>query len=234
MRNNNISMFIMLFFLSFQMIYGMKRNNLNKKYNFHQVDKNVFRSGLIVSSKDLRKLIESHGLKKIFAFTKKDETIAQTVALEKGISWKFLALPASKAPTIEDFSKLVDVVKIVDSPTLFHDRDGANRTGFFSALYLLLTLQNTSNQKTLDEALDQFSFQKYGYYWFYHQFFSTGGVYFMRKFGQSYFILQQLIQKNDFDANNLSDDQIEKLRSGLKIEGLEDYLEYALYALTQS
>ena len=215
---------LLLFFTLSPLMAGA----MEKKYNFHKVDENLFRSALIENSEALNSLIDKYKIKQIYALTHKNEYRIQRIVREKEINWKFLSLPSSKVPELNDFCELVTAMENISQPTLVHDRDGQNRTGFFSATYLIL------NNKS-EDALEQFSSWTYGYWRIFHCICSIGGENFLEKFRSYYVKLKKLIEEESFDANSLSEEEqallLEKIDKPAQMYYEHDLFEYALEAI---
>lgn len=201
--------------------------------NVHKVDDKLYRSALPTNKKKLKKIIKDNNIKKVLAFTHKNETEIQKWINEiEDVTWKFLTLSSSDAPSKDDFKPLVEFAKILDYVILCYDKDNQNRTGFFSALHILLTSEEEDDNTILNDALDQFSFKKYGYIILYHRLCSSGGINFLEKFGKCYLKVRSLIKEKGWDAKKLSTKEKDELEQKLKKDTIEKYLDYALIALT--
>ena len=198
--------FLLFFIASFCInlsLVGMNKSieKFRKKSNLHQVSDTLFRSGSnkFKNKEYLTEIIKELGIKKIYAFTHRNEDSIKQACEENKVNWQFLTIESSEITNIDDFLILVRIASKTFNKTIVYDRDGRNRTGFFSALHLLLTSKKAEQEK----ALEQFSWYQFGYKTKYHRWFSDGGINFMEKFGECYLKLLKININHDDDDEGL-------------------------------
>ncbi len=124
--------------------------------NFHNIDNNFFRSAQ-PSTNVLRKYIKKYKFKTVVNLRNSDDSVTSFFLLEKkllasnNVKMINVAISGSSLPDKYTLLSFIEIFKKNQRPLLVHCKSGADRTGFFSALYIFY-LHND-----LDLALKQFS-----------------------------------------------------------------------------
>ena len=112
--------------------------------NFHKVDKDLYRSAQLFSF-NMPYYIEKHDIKSILnlrsirtAKSKKKSWYHDEVRISKemGVVRYDYPIGDREETTMEDMSKIIQIIKDAPKPILVHCKAGADRTSLASALYL--------------------------------------------------------------------------------------------------
>ncbi len=109
--------------------------------NFHQVDKWLYRGGILKTEQDILEL-KKIGIKTVVNL-EWDRIFAESSGIKKEKEWcqkagiKFIHIPLfpTKAPRKNDVEKILTLIEASDKPIYIHCRHGVDRTGFITAMY---------------------------------------------------------------------------------------------------
>lgn len=112
-------------------------------FNFHQVDKGVYRSAQLTPWR-LRKIIKKYGIKTIINLRGNNKNLLyqkeREICEREGVNYYTIALK-SRTPEkikVEELERLIYLLQTAPKPLLFHCKAGADRTGFVAVLWHLL------------------------------------------------------------------------------------------------
>jgi protein tyrosine phosphatase (PTP) superfamily phosphohydrolase (DUF442 family) len=112
-----------IFILFYIYIYG----------NFHQVDKNFYRSGQLYSY-NYPFYLKKYKIKSVLSLRGYPKEIA--ILKEKHIKYYNFPISARKELTQEEMNRLIGVMRQAPKPLLIHCQGGADRSSLATALYL--------------------------------------------------------------------------------------------------
>lgn len=108
--------------------------------NFRVVTDELYRSGQLRSD-EWRESFDEHPYRSVLNLRGAEPgrpwyELEQRFSAEHGLAHYDVALSANVAPGLGQMDRLVDIVRNAPKPMLIHCKDGADRTGLVSALYL--------------------------------------------------------------------------------------------------
>jgi len=107
--------------------------------NFHQVDKDVYRSAQLFDF-NTPHYLEKYKIKSILNLRGEtdNQSYKDEIAFAKqyGIRHYNFSVATSSVQTIKDMEKIVEIIKNAPKPILLHCKSGADRTALATALYL--------------------------------------------------------------------------------------------------
>jgi protein tyrosine phosphatase (PTP) superfamily phosphohydrolase (DUF442 family) len=110
------------------------------RHNFHTVSPGVLYRSAQMSGEQFKEAIRDHGIKTIINLRGVNNDpwyFSETnAAHELGIAHYDFPLSASQEVSNEEMEKILDVMNAAPKPILLHCKNGADRSGLFSALYL--------------------------------------------------------------------------------------------------
>ena len=112
--------------------------------NFFIINEGVYRSGQ-PSPKLLEHYIVKHKIKNIINLRYSDTSDQDIYLMQKNICYKLntnminIPISARRLPEKDKLKLILDVIKQIQKPFLVHCKTGADRTGFFMALYIFYT-----------------------------------------------------------------------------------------------
>ena len=118
--------------------HGWVRSLINN--NFHRIDDGVYRSGQ-PSPRLLKSYIVNYNIKTIVNLRKPIDSEKNIFLIQKKVCNNFnlsmvnIPFSARKLPNRETLKLMIGAVKEMELPFLVHCKTGADRTGFFMALY---------------------------------------------------------------------------------------------------
>ncbi len=155
-RRSLIGRGLMVVSLAGILIYGATTRRQWFQGNFGVVEPNrVFRSAQPTSN--LKPLITEHNIASVLNLrggSLRDPWYADelTITKELGVAFYDLSMSATKRPSRAQLLTLIDLFKRCKYPLLIHCRQGADRTGLVSGLYLL-----SEREVAPESARDQFT-----------------------------------------------------------------------------
>jgi len=136
---------LVLFWASYFFIYG----------NFHKVDKDVYRSAQLFSF-NLPYYLDKYQIKSILNLRKirkelnkdwyKDEVF---IAKQKGIVRYDYPIGDREGVSMEEMTKIIEIIENAPKPLLIHCKAGADRTSLASALYLYAVKHDKNAKKEI-------------------------------------------------------------------------------------
>lgn len=130
--------------------------------NFHTVEANACYRCKQLSPEELEKRIVEHEIKTVINLRSeikvKELRAEQKICEKLGVKFVHIPLKARKLPTKKNIQMFFDTLKSAPKPFLIHCLIGRDRSGMFCGLYEL-----KCKNKSLDEALQQLSFEKFGH-----------------------------------------------------------------------
>ena len=112
--------------------------------NFYIINEGVYRSGQ-PSPKLLEHYIVKHKIKNIINLRYSDMSDQDIYLMQKDICYKLntnminIPISARRLPEKDKLKLILDIIKQIQKPFLVHCKTGADRTGFFMALYIFYT-----------------------------------------------------------------------------------------------
>ena len=112
--------------------------------NFFIINEGVYRSGQ-PSPKLLEHYIVKHKIKNIINLRYSDTSDQDIYLMQKNICYKLntnminIPISARRLPEKDKLKLILDIIKQIQKPFLVHCKTGADRTGFFMALYIFYT-----------------------------------------------------------------------------------------------
>jgi len=112
--------------------------------NFYIINEGVYRSGQ-PSPKLLEHYIVKHKIKNIINLRYSDMSDQDIYLMQKDICYKLntnminIPISARRLPEKDKLKLILDIIKKIQKPFLVHCKTGADRTGFFMALYIFYT-----------------------------------------------------------------------------------------------
>jgi len=227
MKNKFLKILGLLSILLTTNLYGMEEPDPERVGdNFHIVDKNLYRSGIIKDPEKYKKVIEQFDVKIVITFTKKIIKEERKIIGDKdGVFLRFMELKANNHPKISSVIELLKILKTYierGQVVWMHDKDGANRTGLASALYVIFLEKDLTREDRMKKAEGgQFSWWKYGYLSKPQRWFnSTNVMDYSLKLGKCYFDLCDLIENENLELENVNVAQLQKKIGDPKFENI--------------
>ena len=112
--------------------------------NFYSINEGVYRSGQ-PSPKLLEQYIINHKIKNIINLRYSDTSDQDIYLIQKNICYKHntnminIPISARRLPEKDKLKLILDIIKQIQKPFPVHCKTGADRTGFFMALYIFYT-----------------------------------------------------------------------------------------------
>lgn len=223
------------------------RNCFRFKDNFAVVNDNLVRSGLIKNETDFEKHTTENDISTLVNTRNKQphkywyNTLCKW-AEKLGIEFEDVSLDSHKYPTLDNFRKLLTVLRNSHGKLWAMDKEGANRTGLLCAIYQLLSAnEELSTEEKVNFALEQFSLWKHGYVWHIWPLYLINpecGYNFVQKFGKTYFVFKEAIAKKNIDLSTMTTDEEETIKKELceKVgcDALFDYAKIAVEVLGET